>query len=116
MKNLWYLAVFLLVIGILAGFSGMQNPTGALIANIPPRWDYATNEFVVQDKLELDLNTAFFDSDSRELAYSVTPSPGITAGIQGSTLIVMPEQSGTIKVTASDGSLLMTKELVIVKQ
>ena len=114
MKELWYLIAVLLMLGVLAGFSNISTHTGAFAANLPPQWDYPTTEFVT-DQLSLDLDTAFFDPDGDPLSFSVSPGDGVSAGIYGSVLVVVFEQSGEVTVTASDGKNVVSQRITVLK-
>jgi len=112
-KEFWYFVLVMLMLGILAGFIGMSSPTGAVVINFPPKWDFPTTEFVIDGVLELDLNKAFFDSDGDPLAFSVSPGPGVSAGVEGDLLIVYAESEGELMVTASDGSALVSQKIIV---
>lgn len=113
MKEVWYLSVILLMLGVLAGFSSVMTPTGAFASNLPPKWDFPTADFSTDGKLEIDLNSAFFDPDADALSFSVSPSAGVSAGLSGDKLIVMAEQSGEIIITASDGKMQVAQTITI---
>jgi len=114
MKEAWYLSIVLLMLGILAGFSSVMTPTGAFAGNLPPQWDFSTTEFSTDGSaLNLDLTAAFFDPDGDPLSFSVSPSPGISAGIAGDNLVVMADNDGKVTITASDGKLQVAKTISI---
>lgn len=115
MKEVWYLSVTLLMLGVLAGFSSVMTPTGAFASNLPPQWDFPTTEFSTDSRLTLDLDDAFFDLDADPLSFSVSPSGGVSAGLSGDTLIVMVEQDGEVTITASDGKLQVSQTIVVHK-
>ena len=111
MKELWHLVLILLMLGVLAGFASMSTPTGAFAVNLPPQWDYPTTEFMVDDRLELNLDKAFFDPDGDPLSFSVTPGAGTTAGVYGDKIVVMG--TGEVTISASDGQDLVSKKITI---
>ena len=111
MKEVWYFVMVALLLGILATFASM-TPTGAFVVNLPPSWDYPADEFD-DDSLSLNLSQAFFDPDGDPLSYSVSPSPGLSAGVYGEMLVVMG--SGELTVTASDGHTVVSKTLKVYK-
>jgi len=113
MKELWYLSTMLLMLGVLAGFASMTTPTSAFFANIPPQWDFPTNDFSTNDRLILDLDKAFFDPDGDPLSYSVSPTAGISAGVDGDKLLIYAEQDGQVTITASDGKVLVSQTIAI---
>jgi len=114
MKEAWYFSVILLMLGIFAGFSSMVTPTSAFAVNIPPQWDFPTREFVVDSNgLHLNLKEAFFDPDDDPLSFSVSPSAGISAGIDKETLVVLADKDGEITITASDGKMQVSKTIMI---
>jgi len=113
MKELWYLSTMLLMLGVLAGFASMTTPTSAFVANIPPQWDFPTSEFSTDDRLILDLNRAFFDPDGDPLSYSVSPTQGVSAGVDGDKLLIYAEQDGQVVITASDGKVLVSQTITI---
>lgn len=113
MKEVWYLSVILLMLGVLAGFSSVMTPTGAFAGNLPPQWDFPTSDFSTNGKLEIDLNNAFFDPDADPLSFSVSPSEGVSAGMSGDKLIVMAERGGDIVITASDGKMQVAQTIHI---
>jgi hypothetical protein len=115
MKEVWYLSVILLMLGVLAGFSNVMTPTGAFASNLPPKWDFPTTDFSTDSRLEIDLNSAFFDPDADPLSFSVSPGEGVSAGLSGDTLIVIAEQSGEIVITASDGKMQVAQSINIEK-
>lgn len=101
------------MLGVLAAFSSVSTPTSAFVANLPPQWDFSTDEFVINGELRVDLNDAFFDPDYDSLAFSVVAGPGVQAFIEGDVLVVRAVSAGEVKVTASDGKALVTKTLVV---
>ncbi|MEM3154618.1 MAG: hypothetical protein QW165_03590 [Candidatus Woesearchaeota archaeon] len=114
MKEFWYLSVILLMLGVLAGFSSVMTPTGAFAGNLPPQWDFPTAELSTDgSRLTIDLNDAFFDPDGDPLSFSVSPSNGVSAGLQGDLLIIIAEQSGEVIVVASDGISQVAKTIRI---
>lgn len=100
------------MLAILASLTNLTTPTSAFAANLPPRWEMPT-EYSTQDKIELNLDKAFFDPDGDPLSYSVTPSKGTSAGVYGNKLIAMPEQTSTITITASDGKNIVSQKITI---
>ena len=104
MKEIWYMVLVLLMLSLLASLANLSSPTGAMIINLPPQWDYPTTEFTGRE-LELDLNTAFFDPDGDPISFSVSPGVGISAGVVGDTLLV--QGTGIVTVVASDGKNLV---------
>lgn len=102
MKEYWYFIAMMLTLGILAGFSGLSTPTGALIANIEPEWDFPTQDFNGKD-FTLDLSKAFFDADGDTMTYGAKATFGITTSVNGTKLHVKAQQSGTITLIATDG-------------
>ncbi len=112
MKEVWYLSVILLMLGVLAGFSSVTTPTGAFAGNLPPQWDFPTSDFSTNgNRLNLDLNAAFFDPDGDPLSFSVSPSPGVGAGLSGDVLIIITEKDGQVSITASDGKMQVSKTI-----
>ena len=114
MKELWYFVSVVLLLSILACFANMSSPTSAFAANLPPEWDFPTTEFSTDGSLSLNLAEAFFDPDGDALSFSVSPGPGVSAGLQGDILMVFIEQDSYVTVTASDGQNLVSEKLVIV--
>ena len=112
MKELWYAAFVLLLIGILAGFTSLQT-TGGAVLNLPPTWDLPTNEFSSNGPFELTLPNAFFDPDGDLLAFTVQSAQG-GARISENKLVV--ENSGTYSLAASDGELLTLQKLIVTIQ
>ena len=112
MKELWYLILVVLMLTFLASFSSLVTPTSAFIANLPPQWDYPTTEFAVNDRLELDLTQAFFDPDADPLSFSVSPGPGVSAGVYGDNLIVLGQ--GELIITVSDGQHLVSQKIILI--
>lgn len=110
MKELWYTAFVLLLIGILAGFTSIQ-PTGAFVLNLPPAWDLPTTDFSSEGTFELPLAKAFFDPDGNQLAFSVQSTNG-NAKIAENKLVV--ENNGTYSLVASDGQLITTQDINVV--
>lgn len=110
MKELWYTAFVLLLIGILAGFTSIQ-PTGAFVLNLPPSWDLPTTDFSSEGTFELSLAKAFFDPDGNPLAFSVQSRDG-SAKIAENKLVV--ENNGTYSLAASDGQLITTQDINVV--
>jgi len=116
MKELWYLIVMLLMLGVLAGFSNMSTPTGAFAANLPPKWDYPSTVFIADgERFELNLEDAFFDPDDDPLSFGVSPGKGVSAGVQGDTLVVLVKEGGTVKITASDGKSIVSQTITVKK-
>jgi len=113
MKELWCFVLMMLLLGVFACFASM-TPTGAFIANLPPRWDYPADEFSYDESFSLDLNSAFFDSDADPLSFSVSPSEGLTAGLYDGVLVILGE--GQVVVTASDGHSVVSKTIRIVRK
>ena len=111
MKEFWYLSLVLLMLGVLAGFSSVLTPSSAIAANLPPRWDFPTTEFVVHENLKLNLEDAFFDPDGDPLAFSVSPGEGVSAGVYGEVLVIFADQSGEVFITASDGKNLVIQKI-----
>jgi len=112
MKELWFAVVILLVFGVLTGMYEEASITGEFVANIAPKWDYATDQFTEKGKFTLDLDEAFFDPDGDSLSYSVEADKGVAAGIKGSKLIVeVPEGDSSVWVTASDGKSKTVRKL-----
>ena len=109
MKELWYTAFVLLLIGILAGFSSVRT-TGGMVLNLPPVWDMPTTEFASHGPFELKLARAFFDPDGDSLAFSVQSLEG-NAKVADDKLVV--ENNGTYSVAATDGKLLTTQEIQV---
>lgn len=105
MKEIWYTAFVLLLLGIIAGMAGLKQ-TGAVTANLPPEWNLPTNEFMSNEKFELDLTQAFFDPDGDKLSFT---AEGAT--IKGDKLLV--EQSGRYNIIASDGKLTIEEEISV---
>ncbi|VVB81721.1 Uncharacterised protein [uncultured archaeon] len=112
MKELWYFVLMVLMLGVLACFTSM-TPTGAFVANLPPKWDYPTDEFSYDESFSLDLNTAFFDPDGNPLSFSVSPSEGFTAGLYDNVLVALGE--GQVTITASDGNSVVSKTIKVLK-
>ena len=114
MKEVWYLSVILLMLGVLAGFSSVTTPTGAFAGNLPPQWDFPTSDFSTDgSRLNLDLNDAFFDPDGDPLSFSVSPSAGVGAGLNGDVLVVIAEKDGQVSITASDGKMQISKTITV---
>ncbi|HLC32607.1 MAG TPA: hypothetical protein VJJ82_02175 [Candidatus Nanoarchaeia archaeon] len=111
MKELWYAAFVLLLIGVLAGFTNLQT-TGGAVLNLPPTWDLPTTEFTSQGPFVLTLPRAFFDPDGDALAFTVQSNGG--AHIAENKLVV--EDSGTYSLAASDGQLLTTQDIEVMIQ
>jgi len=111
MKELWYAVLTLLMLGVLAGFASMSSPTGAFVANLPPRWDFPSDHFTSDAQLVISLDRAFFDADGDPLAFSVTPTPGVTAGLKGDQLIISGK--GEAVVSASDGKTIVSKTIYL---
>jgi len=117
MKELWFVAAVLLMLGVLAGFSGMQSPSSSIVVNLPPQWDFPTTEFPSDESgLELDLKQAFFDPDGDPLSFSVSPGPGVTAGVYGEMLAVVVEDRGEVTITVSDGKSLISKKITVYRK
>jgi len=113
MKELWYAITLLLLLGILAGLSNL-TPTSAVVANLPPQYDYPTSDIVTHDgTATLDLNHAFFDPDADPLSFAAETEPGITAALYGNLLTIYATHSGEITLTASDGDTITTQHLHI---
>ena len=116
MKEVWYLSVVLLMLGVLAGFSSVTTPTGAFAGNLPPQWDFPTAEFSTDgSRLNLDLSDAFFDPDGDPLSFSVSPSAGVGAGLNGDVLVILAEKDGQVTITASDGKMQVSKTIAVHK-
>lgn len=112
MREVWYFATVMLMLGVLAGFASISTPTSAFAANLPPSWDYPTSEFAAEDeRVSVNLDDAFFDLDGDPLSFSVSPGNGVSAGLYGSTLVVYVENSGEVTVTASDGKNVVSQRL-----
>ncbi|MBW3019279.1 hypothetical protein KY329_03790 [Candidatus Woesearchaeota archaeon] len=112
MKELWFAVVILLVLGVLTGLYSETSVTGNFVANMPPKWDYATDQFDFQGQFTLDLNEAFFDPDGDALSFSVKADEGVAAGIRGSSLVVeVPAGDSSVWVTASDGNSQVVRKL-----
>jgi hypothetical protein len=114
MKELWYFVSVMLMLSVLASFASMSSPTTAFAANLPPQWDFPTTEFTTDGRLTVNLADAFFDPDGDVLSFSVSPSSGVSAGLQGDVLVVLAERSGDVTVTASDGQNLVSQRLVVI--
>ncbi len=102
MRELWFTAFVLLLLGIVAGMAGLKQPTGAFAGNLPPEWNLPTNEFT--GEAHLDLTQAFFDPDGDKLTFTAET-------LQGNTIHIT--QSGKYKITASDGKTITEQEIVI---
>ena len=113
MKEVWYFVLVVLMLGVFASFASM-TPTGAFVANLPPSWDYPATEFSVDESLKLDLNTAFFDPDGDSLSFSISPAPGVSAGIYDDVLVVVGE--GQLAVTATDGHTVVSQTVKVYKK
>ncbi len=114
MKELWYLMIVVLMLGILGSLASITTPTSAFVANLPPQWDFPTTEFRITDTyLYLDLNDAFFDPDGDPVSFAVSPGVGVTAGVYGDVLVVFVEQNGEVIITASDGKNLVSQTIVV---
>lgn len=109
MKEMWPFAVMMVLLVILTGFVSSSQPTGAFIANLPPSWDYASDEF--SSPVQIDLNRAFFDADGDNLAFSVSADPSVNVEFSGN--IVSIDGSGEVTLTASDGIVLVSKTIKI---
>ncbi len=115
MKAIWYLSATLLLVGIVAGFASI-TPTGAVIVNIPPRWDFPTDNIVVsEDPIEINCYHAFFDPDGDKLEFNAFASEGVHTTIAEDKLLVQAEKSGFIYITANDGKKNVTKAVAITK-
>lgn len=112
MREVYYLVVVVLMLGVLAGFSSL-NPTGAYASNLLPVWDYPSSELFADKELVVDLNKAFFDPDGDVLSFSVAPGKGISAGINSSMLVVLAESDGSIIISASDGKGVVSKKVMV---
>jgi len=114
MREFWMIVGILLSLGLIAGFSSL-TPTAAFIANLPPKYDFGTTDFLVDDQLSLSLSEAFFDPDGDALAFSVKPSPDVSAGVFGDNLIVIvtPNSVNEIEVIASDGRQQTTQVITV---
>jgi len=110
MRLFWFAIALLLVLGVLSGLYEEFSVTGSVVANLPPRWDYPTDDFT-NGKLTLDLHDAFYDPDSDPLAFSVESSESVAAGIKGNTLVATGD--GTVWVTASDGNTQVLRRIRI---
>ncbi|MBW2969574.1 hypothetical protein KY309_00560 [Candidatus Woesearchaeota archaeon] len=108
MKELWYVVLLGLALGVFATFASM-TPTGAFSVNLPPQWDNPSSEFAVGSSFSLNLAESFFDPDGDPLSFSVSPGEGVSAGVYGDVLVVMGE--GQVTVTASDGHSVVSKVL-----
>lgn len=108
MRLFWFAIVLLLVLGVLSGLYEEFSVTGSVVANLPPQWDYPTDDFT-DGRLTLDLHDAFYDPDHDPLSFRVESSESVAAGIQGSTLIASGE--GTVWVTASDGNTQVLRRI-----
>ena len=113
MKEYWYFIAMMLTLGILAGFSGLATPTGALIANIEPTWDFPTQEFNGKD-FTIDLSKTFFDADGDSLSYGAKPSEGIHTSVNETMLHVTAQQSGTITILATDWKSVVQQVINVV--
>lgn len=112
MKELWFAVVILLVFGVLTGLYGETSVTGDFVANMAPKWNYATDQFDVQGKFTLDLDEVFYDPDGDSISYSVRADKGVAAGIRGAELVVeVPEGDSSVWVTASDGNSKTVRKL-----
>ena len=116
MKELWYFVAVMLLLAVLASFANMSSPTSAFAANLPPKWDFPTTEFSTDGRLSLNLADAFFDPDGDPLSFSVSPGPGVSAGLQGDVLVVIAEQQGELTVTASDGQNLVSQRIIVLRR
>ncbi len=114
MKELWYFVSVMLMLAILASLANMSSPTSAFATNLPPQWDFPTSEFTADGQLSVDLDDAFFDPDGDMLSFSVSPGAGVSAGLQGDTLVVMAERRGEVTITASDGQNLVSQKIVVI--
>ncbi len=114
MKELWMMAGILLSLGILAGFMNM-TATSAFVVNLPPKWDFGTTDFLVDNQLSLSLDEAFFDPDGDALAFGVKPNSYVLAGVYGDDLIVIvaPKSVNEIELIASDGKQYTTQVIVV---
>ena len=113
MKELWYFVSVMLLLAVLASFANMSSPTSAFATNLPPQWDFPTTEFTTDGRLSLNLAGAFFDADGDVLSFSVSPGPGVSAGLQGDVLIVLVERRGEVTITASDGQNLVSQKITV---
>ncbi len=116
MKELWYFVSVMLMLVVLASFADMSSPSGSFATNLPPSWDFPTSEFTVDGELRIDLATAFFDPDGDVLSFSVSPGPGVSAGLQGDTLVAFVENQGDVTITASDGQNLVSQKISIISR
>jgi len=114
MKELWYFVSVMLMLAVFAGLADMSSPSGAFATNLPPAWDFPTSEFSTDNELRIDLSTAFFDPDGDVLSFSVSPGTGVSAGLQGDTLVVFVEDSGDVTITASDGQNLVSQKISVI--
>ena len=112
MKELWYFTTMLLLLAVLAGFSNMTTPTNALIANIPPEWDFPSTEFHGTD-FRLNLNELFFDPDGDTLTFGASPSEGIMTSTNESQLHIKSTTQGTITLIATDGKATTYQKITI---
>jgi len=111
MKEMWYAIIVMLMLSILAGFASLSSPTTAFSVNLPPQWDFSTTEFSSDGQFELNLNNAFFDPDADPLSFSVSPATGVSAGVEGDTLVVIG--AGDVIITASDGKSLTSQRITV---
>lgn len=98
------------MLSLLAGLSNMVAPSGAVVGNLPPRWDLGTVEFTSQARI--DLQSAFFDPDGDALSFGIEATKGATAFIDGQTLVA--NGKGSIIVSASDGKSLVSREIYLI--
>ena len=117
MNRIWFAIFVLLALGIVAGFFSQTSPTTAFAVNLPPVWDYATDDFVVNDVLVLNLDNAFFDPDKDLIAYSIVASENIVAGISENELVAkLNTDSGNILISASDGISTTVHRIILTKK
>jgi hypothetical protein len=114
MKEMWYFVSVMLLLAVLASFADMSSPSGSFATNLPPAWDFSTSEFSTDSELRIDLANAFFDPDGDVLSFSVSPGAGVSAGLQGDTLVVFVENAGDVTITASDGQNLVSQKISVI--
>lgn len=109
MKETWPFAVMMVLLVVLTTLVSSSKPTGAFVANLPPSWDYTTDEF--ESPVTIDLNRAFFDADRDSLAFSVVTEGGVNAELSGDVVVL--EGAGDAVLSASDGKVLVSKRVKI---
>ncbi|MEK6984155.1 MAG: LamG-like jellyroll fold domain-containing protein, partial [Nanoarchaeota archaeon] len=85
--------------------------------NVPPVWKSDVNEFVINGKTLIDLNSYFYDDNNDSLTFASTTPEKILATVENNLVTLIPIESNftaAIEFTASDGDKSTSKEVNLI--